>query len=259
LQPDTLIPGVDSPQSWNRYSYVYNNPIRFNDPTGHICSDPDNTSESSGCESGGKFITKKSIKLHTLKYRSKSAKQNTSIPSVSPTPVSTPTITPASSACSVINQACHPTSTNTPFPTITATSTPNCYLQSSCIYPTLTPFGNELYPLVPTAIDLINPIKKHTQPDFEIADPYSLFWDTFDNALPLLGLPAGSISQAASTTVSYVTSAAINISNAIGTAGYNTGMALTNIVNTAFGGLGPPLGVFYVPTTNPFAPSSGYN
>ena len=35
MQPDTLIPGVDSPQSWNRFSYVGNNPVRFNDPTGH--------------------------------------------------------------------------------------------------------------------------------------------------------------------------------------------------------------------------------
>jgi hypothetical protein len=35
LQPDTLIPGVDSPQSWNRYSYVKNNPVLYNDPSGH--------------------------------------------------------------------------------------------------------------------------------------------------------------------------------------------------------------------------------
>jgi hypothetical protein len=35
LQPDTLIPGVDSPQSWNRFSYVQNRPVHFNDPTGH--------------------------------------------------------------------------------------------------------------------------------------------------------------------------------------------------------------------------------
>jgi outer membrane lipoprotein SlyB len=47
LQPDTLIPGVDSPQSWNRYSYVENRPILFNDPSGHdsVCGgsnqDPD--------------------------------------------------------------------------------------------------------------------------------------------------------------------------------------------------------------------------
>jgi len=38
LQPDTLIPGVDSPQSWNRFSYTLNNPIRFKDPTGHAIS-----------------------------------------------------------------------------------------------------------------------------------------------------------------------------------------------------------------------------
>ncbi len=44
-QPDTIVPDPINPQSWNRYSYVRNNPINFNDPTGHIdCSgqyDPD--------------------------------------------------------------------------------------------------------------------------------------------------------------------------------------------------------------------------
>ncbi len=35
LQPDTLIPDPSNPQALNKYSYVYNNPILHNDPTGH--------------------------------------------------------------------------------------------------------------------------------------------------------------------------------------------------------------------------------
>ncbi len=38
LQPDTLIPDPSNPQAWNRYSYVGNNPVNFNDPTGHSAS-----------------------------------------------------------------------------------------------------------------------------------------------------------------------------------------------------------------------------
>ena len=39
LQPDTLIPDLSNPQSWNRYSYVTNRPVNFNDPTGHESGD----------------------------------------------------------------------------------------------------------------------------------------------------------------------------------------------------------------------------
>ncbi|MEW6028110.1 MAG: DNRLRE domain-containing protein [Chloroflexota bacterium] len=35
LQPDSLIPSAENPQSWNRYAYVINRPINLNDPTGH--------------------------------------------------------------------------------------------------------------------------------------------------------------------------------------------------------------------------------
>ena len=35
LQPDTIIPDLSNPQSWNRYSYVTNRPVVLSDPTGH--------------------------------------------------------------------------------------------------------------------------------------------------------------------------------------------------------------------------------
>jgi len=35
IQADTLIPNVSFAQSWDRYAYTYNNPIKYNDPTGH--------------------------------------------------------------------------------------------------------------------------------------------------------------------------------------------------------------------------------
>jgi hypothetical protein len=34
-----MIPSPANPQSWNRYSYVQNNPIAYNDPTGHMIDD----------------------------------------------------------------------------------------------------------------------------------------------------------------------------------------------------------------------------
>jgi RHS repeat-associated protein len=50
-QPDTIVSNPNNPQTWNRYAYVLRNPIRYNDPTGHVCSDPEDPSPS--CESSG--------------------------------------------------------------------------------------------------------------------------------------------------------------------------------------------------------------
>ena len=52
LSADTIVPGVANPQALNRYSYVLGNPIRYNDPTGHMCSDPDDI-WSPGCDGSG--------------------------------------------------------------------------------------------------------------------------------------------------------------------------------------------------------------
>ncbi len=42
ISPDSIIPNPANPQSLNRYSYTLNNPIRYNDPSGHrACDDFD--------------------------------------------------------------------------------------------------------------------------------------------------------------------------------------------------------------------------
>ncbi len=35
IQPDSMIPDLGNPQSYNRYSYTLNNPLKYTDPTGH--------------------------------------------------------------------------------------------------------------------------------------------------------------------------------------------------------------------------------
>lgn len=40
MKPDNIGGNLYDPQSWNKYSYVNNNPINFNDPTGHMTGIP---------------------------------------------------------------------------------------------------------------------------------------------------------------------------------------------------------------------------
>jgi hypothetical protein len=52
-QPDTIIPDLSNPQSWNRYSYVTNRPVNLNDPTGHMQSNDDDIKDhDNNCDSG---------------------------------------------------------------------------------------------------------------------------------------------------------------------------------------------------------------
>ena len=51
IQPDTIVPEPGDPQALNRYSYVLNNPLRYNDPSGHRLSECG--LEGSECVGGG--------------------------------------------------------------------------------------------------------------------------------------------------------------------------------------------------------------
>jgi hypothetical protein len=52
-QPDTIIPDQTSPQGWDRYAYVNNNPLRYADPTGHwLCGNTENCLGGGGDISG---------------------------------------------------------------------------------------------------------------------------------------------------------------------------------------------------------------
>jgi len=39
---DTIVPGAGNPQSWDRYSYTLNNPVKYTDPSGHRACDGEN-------------------------------------------------------------------------------------------------------------------------------------------------------------------------------------------------------------------------
>jgi RHS repeat-associated protein len=48
-QADTMIPLSQGVQAWDRYSYVNNSPVRYNDPTGHQRATQDEAGSASGC------------------------------------------------------------------------------------------------------------------------------------------------------------------------------------------------------------------
>lgn len=52
ISPDTIVPNPANPQSLNRFAYVYNNPLKYTDPTGH-CAKGDKECEYQRCVDQG--------------------------------------------------------------------------------------------------------------------------------------------------------------------------------------------------------------
>ena len=102
------MPSAVNPQAFNRYTYAYNNPLRYVDPSGQasVCgfsySDPDCPPVAPKTTSQLKTVSGSGGKL---------------------TPTAIPnTRTPSATPCSVVFIECSfPTSTSTPFPTATET------------------------------------------------------------------------------------------------------------------------------------------
>jgi RHS repeat-associated protein len=62
-QPDTVIHAPNNPQSWNRFAYTLNNPIRYTDPSGNRVCDEDDCLEKikNGTGKNSKPTTVKSL------------------------------------------------------------------------------------------------------------------------------------------------------------------------------------------------------
>jgi hypothetical protein len=57
------------PQSWNLYSYVRNNPLRFTDPDGHDCTEDENGNFVGDCSSpGDELVTQSNISQQLSVY-----------------------------------------------------------------------------------------------------------------------------------------------------------------------------------------------
>ena len=52
ISADTIVPEPSNPQSYNRYSYAFNNPVKYTDPSGHYaqCSATDSDGNYANCD-----------------------------------------------------------------------------------------------------------------------------------------------------------------------------------------------------------------
>jgi hypothetical protein len=66
LQPDTIIPNLAYPQAFNRFGYVLNNPIRFNDPSGHVVCEV-----GEPCGPGATYVAETSVAQMSVNLKKK--------------------------------------------------------------------------------------------------------------------------------------------------------------------------------------------
>lgn len=73
------MPGAGNPQSWNRYAYVANNPINFNDPSGHMrmCPDGDCGSYPKPPRASGENDIKEEIGIESERLSKRVSKNGT--------------------------------------------------------------------------------------------------------------------------------------------------------------------------------------
>lgn len=55
-QADTIIPNPGNPLAMDRYAYVYNNPVKYIDPTGHWMSKNPTIRGASGTYMSGRYV-----------------------------------------------------------------------------------------------------------------------------------------------------------------------------------------------------------
>ena len=69
VQPDTIIPSIAGPQTCNRYSYANNNPVFYNDPSGHVSCSGSNWDDGPQCKGKAEFQQKAADELKRIQGR----------------------------------------------------------------------------------------------------------------------------------------------------------------------------------------------